>query len=138
LLDGGTIEGRPVEGRKGDGMEEGGSVDGRIMVGIVSSGSASVLPNALVVTVMNVDSDTKEVIKVVPGAEGAVLSGGAAESLVIPTGGNRVGAPGEIDAVTESEEITGVISGVRVMRVLKRLGGAMLFNHCVDPLTTEK
>jgi hypothetical protein len=108
------------------------------MVGIVSSGSASVLPGALVVTVMNVESDTSEVINVMPGTEGAVLGGSAAESLVMPTDGGTVGAPGEGSVVTESEEITGVISGVRVMRVLKRLGGAMLFSHCVDPLTTEK
>ena len=42
------------------------------------------------------------------------------------------------DLVTDKEETAGVISGVRVMRVLKRLGGAMLSSQCVVLLTTEK
>lgn len=36
------------------------------------------------------------------------------------------------------EDRTDMISGVFVIRVLKREGGAILFNHSVVPLMTEK
>lgn len=42
------------------------------------------------------------------------------------------------DLDTDTEEITGVITGVCVTNVLKRLGGATPSSHSVVPFTTEK
>lgn len=63
------------------------------------------------------------VVKVYPKPRDVGVRGNEAEAAD-PTAGN--------------EEMIGVISGVFVKRVLKRVGGAMLFNHSVVPLTTEK
>jgi hypothetical protein len=41
-------------------------------------------------------------------------------------------------AITGTEDMAGVISGVAVDSVLNRLGGVMLFIHSVVPLMTEK
>jgi hypothetical protein len=96
------------------------------------------LPGTLVISdVIRVDPDISDVVKVVatPGVGG--LGEGNAD---VPNGtvGGTAGRPGEDGAVVDSEEMTGVISGVRVTKVLKRLGGAMLFSHSVVPLITEK
>jgi hypothetical protein len=87
--------------------------------------------------VIRVEPDISDVVKVVgiPGLVG--LGEGNAETVNVPVGGT-VGSSGEDGAVTNSEETTGVIPGVRVTKVLKRLGGAMLFSHSVVPLITEK
>ena len=42
------------------------------------------------------------------------------------------------DPVADNEEVIAVTSGVRVTRVLNRLGGAMLSSQCVVLLTIEK
>jgi hypothetical protein len=87
--------------------------------------------------VISVDPDISDVVKVVatPGVGG--LGEGNADVPNVTVGGT-VGRPGEDGAVVDSEEMTGVISGVRVMKLLRRLGGAILFSHSVVPLITEK
>ena len=89
------------------------------------------------IDVMKVELDIGTVLKVVavPGRDG--LSEGNADVVNVPVGG-RVGRPGDDGDVADSEDKIGVISGVRVIRVLNRLGGAMLFSHSVVPLITEK
>jgi hypothetical protein len=52
--------------------------------------------------------------------------------------GDAVAAPEEDVPIVDNEETIGVISAVRVTRVLKRLGGEILLSHSVVPLMTEK
>jgi len=66
-------------------------------------------------------------------------SPGIDESSVVDVPVNGVvESLGNDDPVADNEETIGVISGVRVTRVLNRLGGAMLSSQCVVLLTTEK
>lgn len=48
------------------------------------------------------------------------------------------GALGRLVKVTGSDEMTAVISGVLVGRLMNWEGGVMLFSHSVVPLMTEK
>ena len=115
------------------------TLDGGRLTDDVGSGRVeALLPGMLVITdVIRVEPDIGDLVKVVaiPGTDR--LSEGVADIGNVPVGGT-VGMPGEADDVADSEETIGVISGVRVTRVLKRLGGAMLFSHSVVPLITEK
>jgi hypothetical protein len=114
-------------------------LDGGRLTDDVGSGRVeALLPGMLVITdVIRVEPDIGDVVKVVaiPGTDR--LSKGDADVVNVPVG-DTVGMPGEAGDVADSEETIGVISGVRVTRVLKRLGGAMLFSHSVVPLITEK
>jgi hypothetical protein len=87
--------------------------------------------------VTRVEPDVGDEVREVadPGIDG--LNEGNADVINVPVDGT-VGRYEEDGAVADSEETIGVISGVRVTRVLKRLGGAMLFSHSVVPLITEK
>jgi hypothetical protein len=112
--------------------------DGKLTDDKGGRSTEAVLPGVFVMTdVIRVEPDIGDVVKVVgiPGLGG--LGEGKADVVGVPVG-STVGSPGEDGAVIDSEETTGVISGVRVTKVLKRLGGAMLFSHSVVPLITEK
>jgi hypothetical protein len=115
------------------------TLDGGRLTDDVGSGRIeALLPGMLVITdVIRVEPDIGDVVKVVanPGIEG--LGEGDTNVVKVPVD-CRVGRPEEDGDVVDSEETIGVISGVRVMRLLKRLGGAMLFSHSVVPLITEK
>jgi hypothetical protein len=65
-----------------------------------------------------------------PGIDSAVVVDACVDETVA--------APEDDVPVTDKEETRGVMSAVRVTRVLKRLGGAMLLSHSVVPLITEK
>lgn len=89
--------------------------------------------------VMRVEPDSivvVVVVKVVADPSGSEVKD--APEVVDATVGGAGDISGRGRTVAAIDEIAGVISGVLVINVLKRLGGAMLFNHCVVPLTTEK
>lgn len=93
------------------------------------------LGTLMMMLVIRVEPDWTIVVRDVKGAGdgGAGLKPGMVDGRVDGAGDTIGGGcpdPG-------CEEMMGVTTGVWVIRVLKRLGGATLLSHCVLPLITE-
>lgn len=117
-------------------LEKGADSPGEDRITVVGGrgGYVELLPisTLVMIVLISVESDNIAVVNVVVGLEGGGTGGDEAEAVDTPVGGTG-GMPGG-----DKDEIIGVICGVLVTKVLKRLGGAMLFSHSVVPLTTEK
>lgn len=99
-----------------------------------SSGDVDLLPlgTLAMIEVMRTELDNVVIVKVVGELAGGGTGRDGLGALGTPVGGTADTLGGDRD------EMVGVISGVLVTNVLKRLGGAILFSHSVVPLTTEK
>jgi hypothetical protein len=91
----------------------------------------------LVITVVtSVAPDRYVVVMIVVSLKGVgVGSGEASESKAVEGTVSALDRPAD---VTSSDEITGVISGVLVGKVMNWEGGVILSSHSVVPLMTEK
>lgn len=112
--------------------------EGEIPDDDISDGTNAVLPDILaMMEVVKVELVNDRIGDVAPRVDVDGTGTGKTDMLETIVGGT-IGAPEADGLVDDSEEMTGVITGVRVTSVLKRLGGATLFSHPVVPLTTEK
>jgi hypothetical protein len=96
------------------------------------------LPKILVPTDdPNVNSEVNDDVNVAPdsGVEGLNMDSADVVAVCVD---DAVAAPEEDVPIVDNDETIGVISAVRVTRVLKRLGGEILLSHSVVPLMTEK
>lgn len=96
------------------------------------------LPKTLVSTDdPNVSPEVNDDVNVAPssGVEGLDMDSADVVAVCVD---DAVAAPDEDVPIVDNEETIGVISAVRVTRVLKRLGGEILLSHSVVPLMTEK
>jgi hypothetical protein len=96
------------------------------------------LPKTLVPTDdPNVNPEVNDDVNVAPssGVEGLNMD---SADVVVACVDDGVAAPEKDVPIIDNEETIGVISAVRVIRVLKRLGGEILLSHSVVPLMTEK
>ena len=96
------------------------------------------LPKTLVpIDDPNVNPEVNDDVNVAPGSGVEGLNMDSADVVAVCVD-DAVAAPDEDVPIVDNEETIGVISAVRVTRVLKRLGGEILLSHSVVPLMTEK
>lgn len=140
---------REVLGRRGDGHGRCGSLVGaeglsgpgcggfaELVRGGGETGTLAVgTPVMIVVT--RVDPESIVLVKVAVTPRVGRVDGGATKVLDDPVDDMGFWPEGG-DPAVGSDEMIGVTYGVLVGRVLNLLGGAMLSNHPVVPLTTEK